>query len=98
MDKLEISKLRSMLKTEKIPYSFCKRYDGFQLCYPSDDGRVLSCIYFNGSYGYAKGLLEIQGLLTLEEQRYDSVVGSLTAEDVFCRIKKHWDNEKVKQQ
>jgi hypothetical protein len=31
--------------------------------------------------------IEIMGLLTPEEQEYDSVVGYLTAEEVFRRIK-----------
>ena len=48
---------------------------------------VCSVIEGNGTYGYEQDLLEIRGLLTPEEERYDSVRGYLTAENVFERIK-----------
>ena len=35
--------------------------------------------------------LEIMGLLTKEERKDGTVKGWLTAEDVFARIKKHWE-------
>lgn len=59
---------------------------------------VCSVIYGYGSYGVEKGLLEIMGLLTPEEEEFDSVIGDLTADDVFARIKKHWDsvNKEIK--
>lgn len=40
-----------------------------------------------GTYGEERDLLEIMGLLTPEEEEYDSVCGYLTAENVFERIK-----------
>lgn len=40
-----------------------------------------------GTYGDGQDLLEIMGLLTPEEEEYDSVRGYLTAENVFERIK-----------
>ena len=56
-------------------------------------GSVCSVIY---GYGSEKGLLEISGLMTDEEyeKENDSVLGYLTAENVFARIKKHWESEK----
>lgn len=52
---------------------------------------VCSAIWGYGSYGYEEGLIEIMGLLTPEEEEYDSVKGYLTADNVFNRIKKHWE-------
>ena len=52
---------------------------------------VCSAIQNAGSYGNEKDLIEICGLLTDEELEEDSVKGYLTAEDVFNRIKEHWD-------
>ena len=74
---------------------------GYQICvYYPDGKRMISAIEGYGSYGYGSGdhglfgtnekdgdLIEIMGLLTPEEQQYDSVVGYLTAEEVFRRIK-----------
>ena len=55
---------------------------------------VCSVVCGHGSYGGNEGLLEIMGLLTPEEEEQDSVVGWLTAEDVFDRIKNHYDSNK----
>ena len=44
-----------------------------------------------GSYGYKDGLIEIMGLLTEEEREQDDVVGYLTPEEVFRRIKRDWE-------
>lgn len=46
-----------------------------------------------GCYGREKDLLEIMGLLTPEEEKINSVIGYLTAEDVFERITKYLDRE-----
>ena len=35
-------------------------------------------------------MLEIMGLLTDDEKKFDSVAGWLTANNVFDRINKHW--------
>jgi hypothetical protein len=45
-----------------------------------------------GSYGNESDLLEIMGLLTPEEQEFDRVLGNLSAQEVFSRIKTHWDS------
>lgn len=55
---------------------------------------VCSAIEHNYSYGGDQDLIEIMGLLTKEEEQYDSVKGHLSADDVFTRIKKHWEDNK----
>lgn len=60
---------------------------------------VCSIIYGYGTYGYPEGLLEIRGLLTDEEAKYgDDIVGHLTAEDVFSRIKADYEKRLEKTQ
>lgn len=93
----EIFKLRDMLDKANIEYKFTDRtqklgiteYTDYHLELFDEDGiRYLSVIQSFGSYGREKDLLEIMGLLTPEEQEVDSVVGFLTAENVFERIKR----------
>lgn len=93
----EILKLDKMLNEAKIPHTLDRWMDGWQVCYPVEDyenGRVMDAIEHCGSYGHEKDLLEIMGLLTPEEEKDDSVKGWLTAEDVFERIKKHYEQGK----
>lgn len=102
----EIFKLKQMLEKEKIPFDFtCESYPEsnfihYHLEYPSEfdmDGtRVISVVEGIGSYGREADKLEIIGLLTLEEAERDSVAGWLTADDVFRRIKEHYENESQK--
>lgn len=92
----EIFKLEGMLKAEGIPFVYHRQPDmcGFQICYPEDgENRVCSIILHSGSYGRGEGLLEIMGLLKPDEKECDDVVGYLTAEDVFERIKAHHDGK-----
>ena len=49
--------------------------------------RLISVIQGYGTYGEAEDLLEIQGCLTSRELKYDSVLGCLSAKEVFKRIK-----------
>lgn len=88
----EIIGLRDMLIEADIPHTFEPDKGGYHLCYPDNgrDTRACSVILNRMSYGKEHGLLEIMGLLTPEEEEYDSVCGYLTAEDVFGRIEKHW--------
>ena len=93
----EILKLKKMLKKEKIPYEFHEWFDGYQIGYPvlkPLNERVCSVIETKHSYGHDEDLLEIMGLLTEEESKDDSVLGHLTAENVFNRIKAHYDANK----
>ena len=48
--------------------------------------------YFKARYGNENDLLEIMGGLTEEELKYDSVLGNLTAEEVFKRFKYCYEN------
>lgn len=73
---------------------------GYQVCvYYPDGNRMISAIEGYGTYGFGGwdhgtlgsderdgDLIEIMGLLTPEESEHDSVVGYLTAENVFQRI------------
>lgn len=45
------------------------------------------------SYGNQQDLLEIMGGLTDEEMEHDSVLGGLTAEEVFKRFKYCWEHQ-----
>ena len=89
----EILKLDKMLTESRIPHVLQKHLDGWQIIYPeAGKKRVMDAIENFGSYGHEKNLLEIMGLLTPEEAEYDIVAGYLTAQDVFKRIEKHWDD------
>lgn len=96
----EIFKLKSMLEENHIPFEWIEHDDlrnGYQICYPEkDEKRVCSVIEHSFSYGNEKDLLEIQGLLTADEEECDSVLGNLTAGDVFQRILSHWEKTKRK--
>ena len=96
----EIFKLKSMLEENQIPFEWIVHNDlrnGYQICYPEkDEKRVCSVIEHSFSYGNEKDLLEIQGLLTEKEEECDSVLGNLTADDVFQRILSHWEGTKEK--
>ena len=91
----EIHKLHKMLDEAKIEHeyidrsgNFLGRHEYWQICvYDVQGERVISVIEGHGTYGAEDDLLEIMGLLT-EEEKDDSVVGWLTAENVFERIMK----------
>lgn len=88
----EILELNRMLIEAGIPHTLKTLMDGWQICYPSEGtDRVMDAIQHWGSYGNGENLLEIMGLLTPEEEQYDSVVGHLTAKNVFERISKHYN-------
>lgn len=62
----------------------------YHICCPKyDKNRYISVVQGWCTYGNEDDKLEIMGLLTRDEKRSDSVVGWLTAEEVFNRIKKH---------
>ena len=92
----EMNKLIEMLNDANIPFELTTDVEGNennQVWYPSQKNRVCDVICHQYSYGGRDGLLEIMGLLTEEEAEYDSVVGYLTAEDVFNRIKNHYETK-----
>ena len=95
----EILRLQKMLEEADIPHAFGKWMDGWMVCYPvarPSEECVIDAIENSHSYGYHEDKLEIMGLLTPEEEAEDSVVGYLTAEDVFERIRKHWEENREK--
>lgn len=88
----EILKLHIMLLYKDIPHDILRDCDGWHISYPCTGlDRVLSAVEFKGTYGAEKDLIEIMGLLTPEELLVDSVKGYLTAEEVFNRIKEHYE-------
>lgn len=91
-----IAKLTIMLSEREIPFDFeeVPFLGGHHLYYPNAKDTVCSVIQFRGSYGYENNKLEIMGLLTDEESKEDSVVGNLSAEEVFKRIEKHYRGRK----
>ena len=82
-------------RIEKLKQISPKMAEHYQICYPSYKKRVLSAIEGFSTYGEVNDLIEIMGLLTPEEEKDDEVVGWLTAEDVFNRIKKHYEKERM---
>ena len=85
----EILKLDKMLTDANIPHTLNRFLDGWQVIYPSEEKRVADAIQHYGSYGNTENLLEIMGLIKPEETE-DSVLGHLTAEDVFNRMSEHY--------
>lgn len=85
-----ILRLESMLCEAGIPYEIIRKFDGWQIWYPSASNHVADAIEHFCSYGSEDDKLEIMGLLTEEEEKSDSVLGWLTAEEVFERIEKHY--------
>ena len=90
-----LTELRRLLNEAGIPYE-----DNSELLsasvmdrvwYVRDRNVICSAIWGVGSYGYKDGLIEIMGLLTEEERERDDVVGYLTPEEVFRRIKRDWE-------
>lgn len=88
---MEIYKLLEVLIESRIPFQAQGILGGFQICYPSSENTICSCICHKYSYGNESGLIEINGLLTEEEKAVDFVLGYLTADEVFERIKKHYE-------
>ena len=97
----EIFRLKKMLEQVHIPFVYAEhsidtkpygKWEHYQICYPcaEADMRVCSVIEGDRTYGHEDDLLEIMGLLAPEEENYDSVVGSLTAYEVFARINDHY--------
>lgn len=88
----EILRLDEMLTEANIPHITEKFLDGWCVLYPTRENPIADAVEHYGSYGNSANLLEIMGLLTDEEEKCDSVKGWLTAEDVFERMSKHYNN------
>ena len=93
----EIFKLKKMLEDAKIPFDFFEanpdmrtlipEWEHWHINYPNREKCIISVIEGIGTYGEADDKLEIMGGLTEEEAENNDVVGWLTAENVFERIK-----------
>ena len=89
----EIFRLKEMLERENIPFEFieCKEVEGYQLAYPkfSKSNEIIECdisvVQHKYSYGNDVNLLEMW------DMSKDDTEGYLSAEDVFERIKKHYE-------
>lgn len=71
--------------------------DHYQICYPrKGEGQIISVIGGFGAHGDTADRLEIMGGLTPWERYHhgNSVIGWLTAENVFKRIKKDYEERK----
>lgn len=88
MEYKEILRLKEMLKKANIPFEYEDNFFGTgQPAYCIRIGDLCDVIEHYGSYGNENDLLEIMGALTIAEQEDSSVLGSLTAEEVFKRFK-----------
>ena len=83
--KHEIESLRSRAFWQDIDW-------GWQiLIYDESGNRLVSAVEGFGTHGESSDRIEIMGLLSPEERKCDSVVGWLTAENVFARIRHHME-------
>lgn len=80
----EIFRLKDMLEQAGIPFEFidrsveaCDIGEMYQIAYPTFDYRERVCSVVQGYYTYGSDCdaLEIMGLLTEDEEMYDSVKG-----------------------
>lgn len=76
----EIKKLADGLISKGIGFTFKCLYDGFQIVVDDWDWDV---VCHGGSYGHDKGLLEVMGSISKNE---NDVEGWLTAEDILARL------------
>lgn len=97
----EIFRLKQMLEDAKIPFDFFEmdpgaraiipEWEHWHINYPNRDRCIISAIEGIGSYGEQDDKIEIMGGLTKAEAKHDQVLGWLTAEEVFKRIKKDYN-------
>lgn len=82
----EITRLHDMLEENQIPHFFHRMYDGWQVIYPNAENRKISAVQHYFSYGSRENRIEIMGGITPADDTSGSVLGHLTAENVFGRI------------
>lgn len=91
----EILRLSEMLTRAGIGHVVETLFDGWHIVYGTEHGTVCSVIEHRFSYGQEADRLEIKGLLDEHELViFGDVVGWLTAEDVFERIKAHHEGRR----
>ena len=93
-EQLEILKLKEKLENANIPFEYNDDlFNGYKspsyqiVILTRHNERLCDAVYHFGSYGHEQGLIEIMGALTYEEYENDSVLGYLTADEVFERFK-----------
>lgn len=99
--KTQLSVLHEMLNQANIEHKYIEKGELTEhsarrmiKLYDKDGDEVLSAICHYDSYGFEQFKIEIMGLLTKSEQKHDSVVGWLTAKNVFKRIQKYLNEVK----
>lgn len=83
----QIDELITMLEKTNIPFEVTPQRGRPQVWYPNQECPICDAICHWGSYGHQTGLIEIMGLT----HNNDTVEGYLNAEEVFSRIKAHWE-------
>lgn len=85
----EIMRLRRMIIKAELPNcEMTYLLDGFKFTLYNNESEVLcNVIEHQYSYGNKNDLLELNGGLTKEEKSLDHVIGNLSAEEVFKRLK-----------
>ena len=93
----EIFKLKEKLDAIDLEYEFNDfgnkelNYERYQIALLDEEGkRIVTVVQGNYSYSGVNNKLEIMGLLTAEEEEHDSVVGWLTADEVYERIMNYY--------
>jgi hypothetical protein len=97
VDLKELDKLQTLIESEPLMWGCCKRiriFDGQQIlfCEPKTGKVISDAVCHKFSYGGNTGLLEQRQLLP--DYIDDDVEGWLTAEKIFERWKKYF-NERV---
>ena len=103
----EIFRLKKMLEDANIPFDFFEldpdarkimpEFEHWHINYPNRGNFIVSAVEGFGTYGEQDDKLEIMGGLTEEEKEEGyEVVGWITAEEVFKRIKKLEEEENEK--
>ena len=93
---LEIERLDAMLRDAGIPFEraddlWSKTFSIHRIQYPQRLKYVFSAIQGYGTYGSKENLLE---LWCRSKSPFEDPEGYLTAEEVFERIKKHYEGSK----
>ena len=98
IDLSEIKKLANLLTEAGIPFTYSSLFDGKMISYPVDsttfsDQCVCAAVINQYSIGHTKGLLEISGIENPATyiDKVLEIEGDLTADEVFSRIKKHYE-------
>ena len=89
---VEILKLESMLADAGIPYDKKVHFGGWIIVMHDNNDRYIGdAIEHCGSYGGSDDTIEIMGFDINEEEVGDSVIGYLSADEVFEYFKRAFD-------